>query len=485
MKKNIIYSFIAFLLLSGTACEDFLENYPSTSLPADQAIENITDLQNAVNGVYTQLIEPNLPNYATYYAGNYIAFGDLRSGDMTFILNQNQISPVARYGYDKNSMYANVFWKMPYVSLARINDILSVVDNLNIKEGEESTYNDLIGQLHAMRGLLHFDLARTFAQIPTALHSGITMNSENSGIPLANSKFPVDYRPTRATLQETYNFIIDEFDEAIRLLKNDPTVQESYGYFNVISAKAIKAKVLLYLGNYPEAKSLAIETINQMEDAGYRLASREEYPGMWSQTAQPEYLLEFITTLNYNGQRNSIGYYSDPEGYGEFGLTESFVSFMESGPDDIRNEAYELKVNDNGQGEGYYPVKYPGRLGSLYVNNPRVIRVAEVYLIAAEAALHNDEPGVAAQYINTLRKERIEGYTDVVSVSLEDILNERRRELFAEGERSFDVWRNKLSLVNPDYSNEPVNYDNYRTIMAIPQRETDISAGLKQNPGWE
>lgn len=485
MKKNIIYSFIAFLLLFGTACEEFLEEYPSTSLPADQAIQNVTDLQNAVNGVYTQLIQPDLPSYSTFYAGDYIAYGDLRAGDMTFILNSNQISPVARYGYDKNSRYADAFWKMPYVSLARINDILSVVDKLDVEEGEEAVYNDLIGQLHAMRGLLHFDLARVFCQIPTALHNGMTMTTENGGIPIADQKFPVDYQPARSTLEDTYDFIVQEFNEAIGLLNPEPARAESYGFFNIYSAKAIKAKALLYLGDYDEAVSIAGETIEEMGNAGYRLATIDEYPTMWSETAQPEFLLEFITNLNYNGQRNSIGYYADPEGYGEFGLTESFVSFMESNPDDVRNQAYELKVSDDGQGEGYYPSKYPGRLGSLYVNNPRIIRVAEVYLIAAEAAFLNDEPALAASYINELRRERISGYTDVASVTLEDILDERRRELFAEGERSFDAWRNKKSVLNTDFGTEPVNYDNYRTIMAIPQRETDISATLVQNDGWE
>lgn len=484
MKKYINYIIFTVLIMAGTACEDFLEEYPSTALPADQAIQSVNDLQNAVNGVYTQLIEANLPTYATYYAGDYIAFGDLRGDDMTFILNANQISPVARFGYDKNSNYADIFWKMPYISLARANDILQVVDGVEVNEGEEDYYNDLIGQLHAMRGLLHFDLARTFCQFPTALHDGMTMTTPNGGLPIADQKFPVDYKPLRAKLQETYNFIIDEMDEAISMMYAEPTLQESYGYFNIYSAKAVKAKVLLYMGDYAAAKNLAIETINNMGNAGYRLATIGEYPDIWGQTAQPEFLLEFITNLNYNGQRNSIGYYADPDGYGEFGCTDQFVSFMALNPDDIRNELVVEKISAEGQGEGYYPNKYPGRLGSLYVNNPRVIRVAEVYLIAAEAAFHNSEPGVAAEYINLLRQQRITGYTEVATVTLQDILNERRRELFGEGERSYDIWRNKLSLINTDFSNDPVNYDNYRIQMAIPQRETDISPELEQNQGW-
>lgn len=484
MKKHIIYSIFAFLVLFGTSCEDFLDQYPTTALPSEEAIQTVTDLQNAVNGVYTYLIDANLPTYATYWSGDYIAFGDLRGDDMTFILNSNQISPVSRFGYSENSNYSNIFWKIPYISIARANDILAKLENVEVTEGEQTRFNDLVGQLHAMRAMLHFDLARTFCQFPTALHSGMTMTTPNGGLPISKDPYAVDYRPVRSTLEETYNFILDEFNEAITLLNPDPIIHDTYGCFNILSAKALKAKVLLYLGEYEEAKTVAEDVINNMEAAGFGLAPRDSYPRIWGQTGNTEFLLEFVTNLRYNGQRNSIGYYADPEGYGEFGLNDEFVEFMQEIPNDIRNLAYAEKINSQGRGRGYYPTKYPGRLGSLYVNNPRVIRVSEVYLIAAEAAFHNNEPGIAAAFINTLRSERIEGYTDVATVTLEDILNERRRELFAEGERSFDVWRNKLSLINTDFSNDPINYDDYRIQMAIPQRELDISPDLIQNEGW-
>ena len=65
------------------------------------------------------------------------------------------------------------------------------------------------------------------------------------------------------------------------------------------------------------------------------------------------------------------------------------------------------------------------------MNNPKVIRLSEVYLIAAEAALKsiNDNGASAAEYINTLRKNRITGYEEVSTVTLDDILTERRLEL--------------------------------------------------------
>jgi hypothetical protein len=199
---------------------------------------------------------------------------------------------------------------------------------------------------------------------------------------------------------------------------------------------------------------------------------------------QPEYLFEVVTTLLYNAQRNSLGYYADPDGYGEFTVTNDFAGWLLSFSTDIRSLMVSIKENSQGYGRGYYCNKYPGREGSLYVNNAKVIRMSEVYLIAAEAALKTSDQTKADQYLNELRQKRLVVQNDLTNVTLNNILDERKKELFAEGQRSWDVWRNKGSLVNTNFSFDPVAYDNYHTLLAIPQRETDISPGLVQNPGW-
>ena len=133
---------------------------------------------------------------------------------------------------------------------------------------------------------------------------------------------------------------------------------------------------------------------------------------------------------------------------------------------------------------GYYPLKYPGKKGSAtptYTNNIKVIRLAEVYLIAAEAAL-KAEPSSAAGYLNTLRKNRITGYADVASITIDDILDERRKELFAEGQIAFDFWRNKKTVTNAFGNIAPT--DN-KTVLPLPKEEIDLAKGkLVQNPGY-
>ena len=130
----------------------------------------------------------------------------------------------------------------------------------------------------------------------------------------------------------------------------------------------------------------------------------------------------------------------------------------------------------------YYPQKYQGRGGSIYVNNPKIIRLSEVYLIAAEAALKSSQGGKADSYVNTLRSNRIENYTDVSGVTIDDILTERRLELFTEGHNAWDYWRNKQSVVNTTVGE--VNYDDYRTVFPIPRRELEIDPDLGQNNSY-
>ncbi len=483
MKNKIIFPIVFILILLFSSCEGFLDQNPSTSLPSDGALQSVTDLRNALNGAYTKLIDLDINNHS-YYAGDFICLGDLRSDDMNYILNSNQISPVGRLDYEKNSDYAASFWLTPYTVLGRINDILAVVDKINVDEDEEVLFEDRVGQLYALRGLLHFDLARTFAQIPTALHNGMTMNTPDGGIPLSDRKFDVSYKPVRATLQETYDMIITDLDMALSLMDPAPDKDESYGSLNKYATLAIKSRVQLYLGDYENALSSAEEVIENAGEAGYRLSFISDYPTMWSGTAEPEFLFELITNLQYNAQRNSVGYYSSPDGYGEFGCNDAFAAWIKSDPNDIRGNLIVEKISKNGDGQGYYPDKYPGREGSDYVNNPKIIRMAEVYLNAAEAAFHSGDIPKATQYINELRRKRILLYIDVSAVSLDDILTERRKELFAEGQRSWDVWRNRQSILIERFSLTPVNYDNYKTLVAIPQRETDLSAELLQNTGW-
>lgn len=322
--------------------------------------------------------------------------------------------------------------------------------------------------------MLHFDLARMFCAIPTA---AADVNAANTGLVLSTEVYDTDYVGSRSTLKETYDQILADFDTALPLLKKD----KNNGYINYWAALALRSRVYLYNGQYDLALADAKEV---MASSLYKLYTRDNYVESWSKTYTDESIFELSITTNYNAQRNAVGYYCDSEGYAECAFVESapLYQYLSTHPEDIRSKMIKDQSSEEYTYPAKYPAKYPGRENNLYVNNPKIIRLSEVYLIAAEAALHV-QPSEAAGYINALREQRIENYTDVASVSLEDILMERRIELFAENSVSFDYWRNKMSVNN--YYVGTINYDDYRTVLPIPQDEIDLSADkLVQNPNY-
>ena len=355
------------------------------------------------------------------------------------------------------------FYKLFYNSLARLNNVLAAAENL-----EGADVDILKGELYAMRALYHFDLARVFAKLPS------TTDMNDLGIVLSTEVYPTDYIGTRATLQQTYDQILKDIETALPLLSKD----KQTGHINYWGALAIRARAYLYLEKNKEALADCKEII---ASSPYKLYTRDEYIGAWDKEGTNEAIFEILVNPNYNAQRNSIGYFTHASGYGECAATESFLEELAKHPGDIRTELF-AKETDNGY-DGTYPQKYKGRDGQIYVNNPKVVRLSEVYLIAAEAALKAGDTSAAAGYMNTLRKNRIENYTDVASITLDDILLERRLELFTEGHTAWDAWRNGKS-VNNKFVGE-VKPGDYRTIMAIPIGEITVSRGqLIQNPGY-
>lgn len=467
MKK--IYIIGLLFGMTFTSCSDFLDKMPSTSLPVEEAITTMTDLKNAVNGIGYLMSEGRMT-----YSADFAIFADLRGGDFQAISNNNQAGPIARYTmtkYDQEPYYAYAYF---YQAIANVNKALSAIDNIQYSEEEVAEFNDYKGQLYAWRAMLHFDLARMFCNIPTATAD---VNAANSGLVLSTEVYETDYVGSRSTLKQTYDQILEDFKTALPLL----TTEKNNGYINYWAALALRARVYLYNGQYDLALADAEKVL---ACPLYKLYTRDNYVESWSKTYTDESLFELNITTTYNAQRNSVGYYCDSEGYAECAFVETapLYQYLSTHPNDIRSKMVKDQSGKDFTYPAKYPAKYPGRENNLYVNNPKIIRLSDVYLMAAEAALH-EEPDKAVDYINDLRKQRIENYSNVSSVTLEEILMERRIELFAENTISFDYWRNKMSVDN--FSVGIVNYDDYRVILPIPQDEIDLSGGkLIQNPKY-
>lgn len=473
--KRIYLALGLAVTMSLSSCSDFLDKMPSTSLPVDDALTTVNDLQNAVNGVAYLLSEDRMT-----YSAEFAIFADLRGNDFKIINDYGQSSPIARYTINRNSELPDYAYQYYYKALANVNKALETLtsNKISYTEAEEAEVNDLHGQLLAWRGLIHFDLARIFCHIPTTVSD---VNAANSGLVLSNRVFEVTEKPTRSTLEETYQQITNDFTDAMTYLSK----AKNNGYLNYWSALALRARAYLYWGKNAQALADADAVISGTAGT-YSLYTQGEYVEAWGRTYTAESLFELTITANYNAQRNSCGYYCDASGYPECGFnTEGeLYKYLIAHPEDVRSQL--IKDQTSEKYAGYYPAKYPGRESMLYINNPKIIRLSEVYLIAAEATLKaNNDGAKAATYVNTLLKNRIDNYEDVASVDIDDVLWQYRVEFFAENQYTFCYWRNKKSVVVDQIEgNKNINYDDYRTIWPIPQSEIDYNNELVQNPEY-
>lgn len=459
--KKLIY--ILPVVIMTAAC-DALNQDPSTAVTVDTAITSVDDLANAVNGAYY------VATYGTMLtvASEMAIYADLIGPDSYQPASSGQnASRLAQFSMTANDTY-NAYYYL-YAAIASINNALEKAALLEDQD-EVAPY---VAELYAMRGLFHFHLATFFAPIPTS------ESPNQMGIVLADNVFDINHIGERASLDDTYSFIISDFTKAIESGQN---MERNTGHMNYWAALAMRSRANLYAGNWQAALDDAQELINE---SPYRLYTIDNYMKSWSQEGADEVVMEYLQTDTYNPQRYAPGYYASPRGYSEYGVSPQFYAWLLEDPADVRCQAVaDYSVAPSGDPDyntGYYPLKYPGNAGAsvpAYTTNVKVFRLSEAVLIAAEAAYKTGADATA--YINMLRQNRIQGYEGVASVTMDDILNERRKELFGEGQIAFDYWRNGLTIVRDGFTVGP---QDGKTVLQIPKEEIDLAKGrLRQNP---
>ena len=143
--------------------------------------------------------------------------------------------------------------------------------------------------------------------------------------------------------------------------------------------------------------------------------------------------------------------------------TTDFLNLLNEDPDDVR---LGLLIKDK-DGQKRVVNKYPGLDGNIFVNNIRVIRLSDIYLIGAEAALRKGTPdqNSADEYLYQIRHRANHRLYDILRVG--DTVERKGGTHFLNGE----------DLIT-------VNWNDYRTIMPIPQAEIDANPQIKQNPSY-
>jgi hypothetical protein len=376
----------------------------------------------------------------------------------------------------------------------------NVIEALPAIDGELSVLNRIEGEARLARAIAHFDLVKAFAR--AYLHSD---PSTDLGVPIIE-RFAID-EPERNTLQEVYDFIIDEAEAARSLLSGNAADVVNSVFLTTAAADAFMARVSLYMGEYDDAIEYATRVIdNNIFSLARDSAS---YAGMFLHDIGSEIIFRVgLTRSDFDGRYIGYNYYNNSQGppNPDYIPAEWILGLF--GENDYR---YNIFFKDEQTTKGWsWPLvfKYPGNplfyTGDITTNSNmyKLFRLSEMYLIRAESFAEKGQDLIALTDYNTLRSARIPGHAseDLSGQALKDaIWDERIRELCFEGHYFWDLKRKGLgfqrvpiihpeegTITNPGPSQSElqVNPDNFRWLWPIPDAELRANENITPNPGY-
>jgi len=466
LNKYIIIPLISSLfLLNG--CKDALDLDPFNSLP-EESVVNETYARQLVNGVYEQM------QVIGYYGKDYQVVGEV-TGDNVKITSANSNRYLNEFRFLWNPSLSNQLntWTALYKTIYATNIIINELPN----QESLSAYK---GEAYFLRALAHFDAAKRFSRPYTNLSARPT--EANSGIPvvLETIKDPANFKPTRNTLEETYNAIIADLKMAQELAPDMSSGSPDVYRGSKDAATALLTRVYLYMGKWQEC----IAEANKIVDK-YPLWNVSNIATAFNgnNTSEEIFSLKFKSTEN-RGSDNFGQMYNNPAiGYGDIRPADTYLTLLEE--NDIRRVFIE-KID----GEDFL-TKFLGNTteGADGLVDIKILRIAEITLSRAEAYSEIGDLASALADVNALRRNR--GLDDFSSSNLEEVKSEikkqRKLEFIGEGLRGADIFRKNetRSILDEDaLSSQSIPPDNFRVTFPIPIQETDANPNIVQNPGY-
>lgn len=442
-KKSLQLALLVFLA-AFSAC-NVLDVEPADEVPANEAFKTKSDIEKGILGSYSELQSLN------YYGRAYLIVSDLAADNLAYPSDATS----ADYAeVDNNTILAengvvDGIWASAYSGINVANSIIEKVPNIaGMTDAEKSA---ALGELYFLRALNHFNLMNYFGAIPVKTKP--TVGTGNLNV-------------ARNTTSEVYTQIITDLSFAeTNLSASTSTKTRASKYV----ATALLARVYLYQKNYELAYAKANEVITK---GGYTLLSN------FSDIFASENNAETIFAVEFNElDRNRIAEYNYPKSLnGREGVKPDQSLIDAFNADDQR-----LPVSIAYSGTKAYAHKYDDL--SLGDKNVIVLRLAEMYLIRAEAAAHLTSgviSGIQAD-VNAIRKRAHLGNTEANTKDalLLAIENERRFELAFEGHRWFDLVRtSRATNLLPNVTKS------YQLLFPIPLSELNTNSNMTQNPGY-
>lgn len=448
-KKLLQYIIPVALLVSASSCKKFLDVTPKDSVSDDQTIFDKSSAETAVRGIYRGLSADN------YYGVNFQSIGYLSGDNVQWTGSQSIVQDFINHNVKPDNATVSAVWAAIYSTINRANDAIAGVPAVNDVNLTQTEKNQLQGEAYFIRALGYFDLARTWGGVQIVT-SPTKSASDKNGI-------------TRSTLAQTYAQVLSDLNAAEPLLAVPTTPNPVRA--NKETVWALKARYYLYQKDWVNAENYATQVLNDTQNYQLLKPFSSWFANNVIGTKESVFELAYSTTYT-NGHR---GQWQPPANGGtrQWAPNAAFVALVNN---PLIGGTRSALIAQTSQGLWY---------GNLYYRSPAtdpayVIRIAELYLIRAEARAQQNNLNGALADLNAIRNRA--GLDNSPATTQADILlaieNERRIEFALEPHRWFDLVRTGRAAAVLGIS------DPNKFLLPIPVDQLNADPSLTQNPGY-
>ncbi len=450
--KYIIYGCCLLFIYS---CDDLLDvDLPKSEMSSATIFTSDETAEAAVNGMYQGLVSPTFYNYL------HAVPGETSDELIPKLLAGNEYTENDIEVEDGNisSMWDN-FYKVIYYANSIIEGL---TDNTQVSAVNAQKF---LGEAYFVRAFCYSYMVNIWGDVPMITQTDVEENAMMS----------------RTSSIEVKKLIVADLEEAISKL---PTSYSDYSNNKIRASKwaacALMARVKLYEENWADAEAYADSVID--ESSLFQLVQNLDANNSPFLSNSSEAILQLpYYTVNYTYEGSSL--FTSSGNY----LLRNGNQLFDANDARLSNWTISIVAED---GNTYLaPYKYKNAYLSEPIERSTVFRLAEVYLIRAEArAKQNDLPGAVAD-LQVIRERALltgSGATTDTDQSavLASVVKERQRELFAEfGHRWFDLKRtNTIDATLSALSDK--NWLATDAFYPVPERAIISNPNLKQNTGY-
>jgi len=455
---NKIATGLLFIGLTLASCKKLIEipaNPPSSITQEQQFADSLTSM-SAVAGVYAY----NTGNGFAYSDGALTYITGLSSDELSYVVdNDNQ----QFYSYTLTPLNGGIssIWSYAYQSIYQVNAVLNgITNNSNLSADFQKR---ITAEMKVVRALYYFNLINLYGDAPLVTSIDYSTTSHIPRTPVATV-----YDQIKADLADARQNLTANYPSAGRARPN------------LYTAIALQAKVNLYQKNWQSAYNEADSVIRL---GNYVLESTLNNVFLSGSTEAIWQLPAKSSNYAVSDARNFVP--SSATAAPNYLITDFLWNAFESKDRRLQNWTASKVVNGRTLN---YPFKYKNiSTTATPVEDQMIFRLAEIYLIRAEAAAHLNDLGQALADVNKIRaRAGLENSpvnpTSQIAV-LGAVMLERQTELFCEwGNRWYDLKRTGTAAAV--LGAEKTGYTDNASLYPIPQGQRQLNKSLTQNPGY-